>query len=250
MEELVENRKGKRKKLQPPGRSNNVFTDIKFFLFKRPKPATYVKFKTFDDRLRFRHRILQRIGMDASNYSVLNVHKIGIDAPVNTIFEELLNWNGDSTCWPNHIAKINRINNEIENIQILPFGWKKYLFGIKNGLLGFKYIPLFNLNAVKIQSSPGSIDDDNARYLLYKCSGGYPIGFFTMYVRSSIEHEGEQEQSQLFMGVGFDFFGRKNWANEHIVVRIWELIHNRVSRNVMNRIRQLCEWRFEKIQHG
>lgn len=236
--------------IKPPGRSDSIFSDVRYFFFHKPKQATYLRFKTFDDRLRFRQRILQRIGMDASKYSVLNVHKIGINAPVNTIFEELMNWNGDSTCWPNHIAKVHRINNDIENIEILPFGWRNYLFGIKNGIFGFKYIPLFYLTAMKIQSMPGSNDDDNARYLLYKCSGGYPIGFFTMYVRSSIQPENEEEQSQLFFGVGFDFFGRKNWANRHIFVRLWVIIHNRVSRNVMNRFKQLCEWRFEKIQNG
>jgi hypothetical protein len=71
-----------------------------------------------------------------------------------------------------------------------------------------------------------------------------------MYVRSAIGQQDEKEQSQLFFTVGFDFFGRKNWANEHILVTIWALIHNRVSRNVMNRFKQLCEWRFEKIQQG
>lgn len=188
--------------------------------------------------------------MDASNYSVLNVHKIGIDAPAHYVFEELLNWNGDSTCWPNHIARVDRLNDGIENIQILPFGRNKYPFGIKNGIFGFKYIPLFYLAAQKIQIVPGSSDDDNARYILYKCTGGYPIGFFTMYVRSSIAQQDEKEQSQLFFGVGFDFFGRKSWTSNHIIVKVWELIHNRVTTNVMNRFKQLCEWRFEKIRDG
>lgn len=237
-------------KLSPPSRSKNVFSDIKNFLFNKPLHKTYIKFNSFEDRLSFRHRILQRVGMDASNYSVLNVHKIGIDAPVQYVFEELMNWNGESTCWPNHIAKVDRINDQIEHIRILPFGWSKYLFGIKNGILGLNYIPLFNLNAVRIQSVPGLNEADNARYMLYKCTGGYPIGFFTMYVRSSVADQGEKEQSQLFFGVGFDFFGRKNWANRNIVVRFWSLIHNRVTNNVMNRFKELCEWRFEKIKKG
>jgi len=235
---------------KPPGRSKNVLTDINNFLFTKSSIATYIRFKTFQDRLNFRHRILQRIGMDASNYSVLNVHKIGIDVPANLIFEEILCWNGDSTCWPNHIATVDRIDNRIEDIRILPFGKRNYPFGLRNGFLGFKYIPLFNLNAHKVQSVPCATESDNARYILYKCSGGYPIGFFTMYVRSSIPSQGETTQSQLFFGVGFDFFGNKSWANRHIIVRIWALIHNRVTRNVMNRFKQLCEWRFEKIQKG
>jgi len=235
---------------KPPSKSSNVLSDIWYFLFYIPKLKTFIRFKTFQDRLDFRHRILQRIGMDASHYSVLNVHKIGIDAPSHYIFEELLSWNGDSTCWPNHIARVDRIKNNIENIQILPFGQSKYPFGIKNGIFGYNFIPLFNLNALKFQSVPISSDADNARYILYKCSGGYPIGFYTMYVRSSIAEQGEHEQSQLFFGVGFDFFGRKTWTSKHIVVRIWTIIHNKVTRNVMNRFKQLCEWRFDKIQKG
>lgn len=235
---------------KPPGKSNNVFTDIVHFLFHSPRLKTFLKFKTFQDRLNFRHSILQRIGLDASHYSILNVHKIGIDAPSNYVFEELMNWNGQSTCWPNHIAKVDRINNQIDNIQILPFGQKKYPFGLRNGIFGFHYIPLFNLNAQKINMVPATNDPDNARYIVYNCSGGYPIGFFSMYVRSSIANHNEQEQTHLFFTVGFDFYGKKNWTQNHIIVKIWILIHNRVTNNVMNRFKQLCEWRFEKIKHG
>jgi hypothetical protein len=161
-----------------------------------------------------------------------------------------LKWDGDSTCWPNHIAKVYRVDGSIDNIQILPFNLSKYPFGIKKAPFGLDFIPLFNLTALKVQSVPDANEADNARYILYKCSGGYPIGFFSMYVRSSIEQQNEKEQSQLFFAVGFDFFGRKNWANKHILVRIWIIIHNRVGRNVMNRFKQLAEWRFEKIQEG
>lgn len=250
MKKDTENNTSKDKKKHPPCKSRNVLSDVWYFLLNKSKYSTFIRFNTIQDRLNFRHRILQRVGMDASNYLVLNVHKIGINAPANYVFEELLSWNGDSTCWPNHIAKVDRINDQIENIQILPFGQDKYPLGFKNGIFGFKYIPLFNLNALKIQSVPSTMDDDNARYLLYKCSGGYPIGFFTMYVRSSIAEQNEKEQSQIFFGVGFDFFGRKNMSEDNIIVKIWVFIHNRVTNNVMNRFKELCEWRFEKIQQG
>ena len=78
---------------------------------------------------------------------------------------------------------------------------------------------------------------DNARFLLYECSGGYPIGIFTIYVRSSIANQQETEQSQLFMMVGFNFYGKENWSKANLFNRIWESIHDR-------------EWRFEKIKHG
>ena len=82
----------------------------------------------------------------------LNIHKIGIQAPASYVFDELLEWNGDSTCWPNHIAKVDRIENDLGNIRILPFGWKKYPFRM-NSLLGIKLIPLFLLNAIEISTT-------------------------------------------------------------------------------------------------
>lgn len=250
MDKTTKNNTSKINKLNPPGKSRNVLTDILHFLIKKSKYSTIIKFKTIDDRVNFSQRILQRVGLEADQYVVLNLHKIGINAPANYVFEELLNWNGDSTCWPNHIAKVDRINNAIDKIQILPFGQKKYPFGLKNGIFGFKYIPLFNLNALRIQVVPSPTEFDNARYLLYDCTGGYPIGFFAMYVRSSIPAQNEKEQAQLFFVVGFDFFGKKGLSNNHIIVRIWALIHNRVTNNVLNRIKQLSEWRFEKIKEG
>ena len=167
--------------------------------------------------------------------------------PVCIFFNELLNWNGDSTCWPNYIARVERKENKIDEINILPFGWKKYLFGIKNGIFGFRYIPLFKLNVIRIKDNPDSFDFDNARYILYDCSGGYPIGIFGMYVRNSIPELGEKEKSQLIFAVSFDFYGKYH-EKPGFFDRIWELVHNRVTANVLNRIKQLSEWRLHKMQ--
>lgn len=236
--------------IHPPSKSNGIFTDIRFFLLNKPRIRTLIRFHSEPEKHSYGRRIMQRIGVDANSYSILNIHKIGINAPVNYVFEELLGWNGDSTCWPNHIAKVDRKDNQIDSIQILPFGWHQYPLGIKKDFLGLGLIPLFNINALKIKRVPDQGDMDNSRYLLYECSGGYPIGVFTFYVRSSIVEENETEQTQLFLGVGFDFFGKKNWSRKHIIVRIWKIIHDRVTGNVMNRFKQLCEWRFEKLQEG
>lgn len=226
----------------PPSSSKNLLTDIWNFLVHRPKLSTHIKLDSFEQREEYTQRVLQRIGIEVSGYSVLNLHKIGVEAPVGAIFEELLDWNGDSTCWPNHVAQINRINGQIEEIDVHMFGIRKYPFGW--------FSPLFKLRAIRIHHTPASSDFDNARYLLYKCSGGYPIGIFTMYVRSSIPEEDETSQSQLFLGVGFDFYGKKKTSKFNLVNFIWEKIHNRVTANTLNRIKQLCEWRFEKKQGG
>ena len=218
-------------------------------MWNKPEIPTLIKFKTDEDRKEYNERVLQRIGLNVDRYSILNLHKIGVDAPVSLVFNELLNWNGDSTCWPNHVARVQRIDNDIEQIQILPFGWKKYPLGFKS-FFGFRPIPLFNLNSIRIKSTPDSFDFDNARYLLYKSSGGYPIGIFTMYVRSSIEEMGETKPTQLLFAVSFNFYGKERSKSFKLVNRIWEGVHNRVTANVLNRIKQLCEWRIEKMESG
>jgi hypothetical protein len=162
----------------------------------------------------------------------------------------LMQWNGDSTCWPNHIARVDRIENDLKRIRIQPFGWKKYPFKFMKSFFGFRLIPLFLLNAIRIKKTPDPFDFDNARYLLYRCSGGYPIGIYAMYVRSSIADLGETAQSQLIFAVGFNFYGREDWQKHRkLISQIWEAVHNRVTANVMNRVKQLCEWRIDTMQH-
>ena len=236
--------------LVPPSRSKGLLTDFRNFLWNKPEIQTLIRFNSEEKRDEYNQRIMQRVGEGVDRYSILNVHQIGIEAPVSYIFNELLNWNGDSTCWPNHIAKVERIDEDIENIRILPFGWKNYPFGLQKSFFGLSFIPLFSLNSIRIKRFPDAFDFDNARYLLYKCSGGYPIGIFLMYVRSSIADMGETEQSQLFFSVGFNFYGKEYKSTWSFVNRIWEGIHNRVTANVLNRIKQLSEWRIEKMEAG
>lgn len=235
--------------LKPPSRSKGLFSDFRIFLWNKPKLDTLVKFDSIEKRIDYNQRIMQRVGVEVNKYSVLNVHRIGIDAPATYVFNELLKWSGDSTCWPNHIARVERLDNDIKTIRILPFGWKKYLFGMKN-FFGLNFIPLFYLNSIKVKHTPDAFDFDNARYLLYKCSGGYPIGIFTMYVRSSIAESGEKEQSQLLFAVGFNFYGKEYKSGMKFVNHIWEGVHNRVTANVLNRLKQLSEWRMEKMESG
>ncbi len=234
----------------PPSISRGVFSDFKYLLLHKPETETLIKFDSDAIRQTYSQSIMQRIGIGLNNYMVLNVHRLGIEAPASYVFDELLNWDGNSTCWPNHIAKVVRINNRIENIKIFLFGLTKYPFGLKKGFLGLNTLNLFNLKAIRIQRIPDPFDFDNARYLLYRSSGGYPIGVFCMYVRTSIPERQEVEQSQLFFMVGFNFYGKKEWLKKSIINKMWERVHNRVTANVMNRFKQLCEWRFQKIQEG
>ena len=237
------------KSKKPPAISKGILTDIRYFFLHKPEHPTLITFDTQEERLEFNSRIIQRLGIDTNQYSILNINKIGIDAPVYHIFRELLLFRGNPSCWPNHIAKVDRIDTELNHIRILPFGWKRYPFKFMKSFLGLPIIPLFLLNAIEIKTVPDSHDFDNARYFLYECSGGYPIGILAIYVRSSIPELGETCKSQLIFGVSFNFFGNQKWQkNRKLIGVLWEWIHNRVTANVLNRLKQLSEWHIEMIQ--
>jgi hypothetical protein len=231
--------------------SKGILADILYFFLHKPKHPTLIKFDSSEERIDYSHRIMQRIGIDTNQYSVLNINKIGIEAPVGQIFDELFHFNGNPSCWPNHIAKVDRINENVEHMRILPFGWKRYPFKFMKSFFGLPLIPLFQLDAIRIKNVPDTFDFDNARYFLYECSGGYPMGILAIYIRSSIPELGETTQSQLIFGVGFNFFGKQKWQEKRKLVGIiWEGVHNRVTANVLNRIKQLSEWRFETIENN
>ena len=231
----------------PPLRSAGLFSDIRYFFLDKPGVNTGIKFRTDEERQLYSESILQRTGIGVDSYRVLNIHRIGIEVPATFVFEELLNWNGDSSCWPNHIAKLTLKDGQLDTINVNLFGIPADPFTHKKGIAGLNLFHLFNMNAIKIQTTPAPFDFDNARYLLYKCSGGYPIGVFSMYVRSSIPERGEKEMSQLFLMVGFNFYGNRTLSRLNIIHKTWEAIHNRVTAHIMNRFKQLCEWRFEKF---
>lgn len=232
---------------QPPSKSTGILSDIRFFLLDKPKVATVIKFYSEDERVFYSKNILQRTGIGVDKYRVLNIHRIGIESPAGFVFDELLKWNGDSSCWPNHIAKLTLNDGNLAEIKVNLFGLVSDPFRARKGISRRPLFQLFDMNAIKIQSTPESFDFDNARYLLYKCSGGYPIGIFLMYVRSSIAERGEKEMAQLFLVVGFNFYGNRTLTKVNIINKTWEAIHNRVTTHIMNRLKQLCEWRFEKF---
>lgn len=231
----------------PPAKSTGILSDIRFFLLNKPEISTKIMFHSEEERMQYTKSILQRTGIGVDMYKVLNIHHIGIEAPATFVFEELLKWNGDSSCWPNHIAKLTLKDGKLEHIKVNLFGWPSDPFNPQKMIAGHQFFHLFNMNAIKIQETPAPFDFDNARYLLYKCSGGYPIGVFSMYVRSSIPERGEKEMSQLFMMVGFNFYGNKTLSKLNIINKTWETVHNRATAHIMNRFKQLCEWRFEKF---
>lgn len=236
--------------MNPPKRNKGIWADIKAFFLHKPEIPTLIEFASEEEREEYRHRIVQRIGLEVSQYSVLNVHRVGIEVPVRYVFEELLKWDGHSTCWPNNIARVHRLEGNLEHMLVYLFGRMRYPLGLKKSLFGLRFIPFFILSAIRFQHTPKSCDHDNARYLLYDTSGGYPIGIFCIYVRSPIADLDEEAQAQLFFAVGFNFYGKHIDSNVNIINKLWEKVHNRVTGNILNRFKQLCEWRFQNLQSG
>lgn len=218
----------------PLVRTTSVLSDIRYYFLLKPETDTLIKFNSEEEREVYCTSILQRIGIDVHQFNLMNIHRIGVEAPASYLFHELMRWNGDSLCWPNHIARVNLEDGMIENIVIT--------------LLG-RFAKLFVMKAIRIHPIPASNDTDNARYFLYECTGGYPIGIFSLYVRSSIPERGEQEMSQLFFLVSFNFYGKQFWSRAEPLNKIWEFVHNRVTSHVACRFKQLVEWKFENFKH-
>jgi len=237
-------------KAELPGMSTSLWSDLYHYFLQKPENETLITFESASERVDFSHRILQRLGIGVDQYDVLNIHKIGIDVPGRYIFEELLGWDGDSVYWPNRLATVKRRDGVLDHIEIFLFGRDRVLSFGRLQIDGLKLPPLFVMDKLRFSTSPSTSDMDNARSLLYECSGGYPIGIFAMYVRSSIAEQNEREVSQLFFTVAFDFFGKQNWFNSHLLNNIWENIHNRATTNILNRIKNICEYKFGNIQNS
>ena len=106
-------------------KSDSLWSDIRFYFLAKPEIKTLVEYKTPQERENYSKRILQRLNVDVTEYSVLNIHKIGIEVPARYVFEELLCWDGRSKYWPNQIARVKRIDGNLEKIQIYTFGLEK-----------------------------------------------------------------------------------------------------------------------------
>lgn len=228
----------------PPRRSRGVFSDLRNYFVHKPEISTVIEFPTREDRENYSKRILQRLGVDVEQYSIFNVHQIGIRVPVKFVHEEIMRWEGNAPFWPNHIATFDRIDGNRKNIEMNLLG--QTAPGIRRWVrrIAPRFGTLFRMQAIKFQLEPHPSDFDNARFLLYECSGGYPIGIFFQYVRSAIESQGEVEKAQLFLAVSFDFYGKQRWPR--FAARAWEKIHNRVTANVMNRFKLMCEAEFRE----
>jgi hypothetical protein len=231
-----------------PDVTRSLIADFRDYFVHRPPVPTLIGFESKAVRADYTQRIAQRVGIDVSQYSVLNIHRIGIEAPVRYVFEELIRWRGDSPYWPNHVATLQADPDRPEDVRVILFGRSigGWLASHSAGRLG----TLFEMHSRTVRQFPAESDLDNARYLLWDCRGGYPIGIFSVFARSPIAARGELEPTQLFFAVGFDPYGRRFLSNVRPVRKTWEAIHNRVTTNVLNRFKQLCEARFQATKEG
>ena len=234
--------------LSLPEGIRGILHDMRQYFVVRPGISTLVDFDSDEVREDYTQRIAQRVGIDVSQYSVLNIHRIGIDAPVRYVFEEIVRWRGDSSYWPNHVATLEIMEHRPESVRVVLFGRSlgRWLGSVSGGRLG----RLFEMYLRTARAVPGNADVDNARYFLWDCKGGYPIGFFSVFARSAIASRGEVESTQLFFAVGFNPHGRRFLSGIRPVRRTWEAIHNRVTGNVLNRFKTLCEVGFEATRDG
>ena len=72
-----------------PADASGLVSDVTGFVFHRPEISTHVAVESDSWREDYTLRIAQRTGVDVSVYSILNIHRIGINAPVEIVFEEV-----------------------------------------------------------------------------------------------------------------------------------------------------------------
>jgi hypothetical protein len=222
-----------------------LLQDVRGFIFTRPPADTVLPAATLEERRDLSGRIQQRVGIDVTPYSILNLHRVGVRAPGRAVFDRIMTWDGGSSYWPNHLARATRRDESLQRIDIHLFGWRRFL--------GRPVKPLFRLEAVRILEEPGPGDPDNHRFVMFRCDGGYPIGHFIMYVRSSIVALGERGPTQLFLAVGFNVYGRRRLARAgpaRLVTAVWERLHNRVTSHVLHRLKAICEEEIHGIENG
>ena len=75
--------------IKPPSRSKGLITDILYFLLHKPEKATLIKYNSEEERDEYNQRMMQRTGINPDRFSVLNIHKIGVNAPVSYIFNKM-----------------------------------------------------------------------------------------------------------------------------------------------------------------
>lgn len=221
---------------------STVHSDLRDYFFSRPSAITHVDLPAELDLHDIHAQMARRLGMSVADYSVLNIHEIDIDVPTDVVWAELTRWGPNSGYWPDAVATVEVRDDERRHLEMFLVGRKRSLFGLRNGFLGLNLIPLFRMELLAVRHTPADDDNERGRFFIYGCSGGYPIGILAIYLRERNHERLNRPVTQVFFAVAFDFFGRKRWPRAAVLVRrVWELVHNRVTANVLNRLKIKCE---------
>lgn len=231
---------------RPYVKSKSIADDIKLFFLNKSDTNTLIELNSKSERKRYNQIIFDRTGFVVDSYKMLNIHQIGIDVPVDFLFNELNHWNSDSSWWPNHLAKVHVLDDDLSRIEVFLFGKINLRPGKNKKSPEFHFLRLFNLSILRKEQNQKADSDHNAHYLFYKCSGGYPIGVFSLFARNSIIENNESGKTQLFMMVSFNFYGMKSWSRIKFITRPWEFIHNRVTSNSLVRVKDYCERKYQQ----
>lgn len=224
----------------------SLLDDVRDFVAHRPAIPTLVPPSSPEQREDFARRILERVEVPVAHYAILNIHRIGVDAPVPFVFEQFRTWEPRSVWWPNRIARLEAVDRELSDIRVYLLDRRKPLLGLKAPFFGLNVVPLFSMQVLKVRDEPAADGVEVPRYTVYRCGGGYPVGVVIVYVRPPFPQEPERQPSQVFFAVGFNFYGREDWPRRHLVNSVWERIHNRVTGNVLNRFKLECEARLAR----
>jgi len=206
-----------------------VLGDVYEYLLRRPATATHVEIRDGEVRNHYGRRIADHLGISVDDYAVLNIHRIGIDAPVDAIYRAIPRNGAQTAFWPNHLARVEPGHPVGSEARVHAFGWRHLL--------------LFRLTEIRVPEV-----DDSSRHLLFRSEGGYPDGIFAMFVRPTIPELNEERASQFFFVVSFNFYGRPHRFGARVVQRVWEAIHNRAAAHILNRFRQHCEYEARRAE--
>jgi hypothetical protein len=96
--------------------------DLLTYFVQRPPVPTLVRFSNPVQRDDYLARIRQRVGLGVERFAILNVHRIGIDAPLMLVWQKSLEWGPDSTYWPMRIAPMERPDGSNHWLEVYLFG--------------------------------------------------------------------------------------------------------------------------------
>jgi len=202
-----------------------LWSDFVSFFLRRPRERTLIDLSSPGARAEYDQRVFERLGISVADNDVLNIHRIGIDAPDALVWDVWSRRDANTLYWPTRIAFPAWHDGNGAEGKLL--------------LFGHPALPIFRADLIRRCEVPADSDPNRARYALYRCSGGYPMGVFAMYVRPRTAAD-DTDATQVFFLVAFDFFGKKQWLGTRAVRPIWEPIHNRVTSHVLNRFKAHC----------